>query len=360
MCPATPPTSSRRAPERHIVPPQALRPAKRVSTSDGYEIAFQPQGTGPCVLVLFPYHVSDVELCTLVPPHRRGLAFLSAACTVVPLDLRGSGQSTRACGPLRLEAFSRDLEAVRQAMSVARVSVCAVGAAALVAFAYAARHRGRVSRLVCVQAGASEANRRLLSVRRASPAVEARLRAHALAGVHGAGTVGALAASARAALLPEQLAGWEHLLDTSDLLAWAREVAVPALCVHAADDDLVPLDAARALASTLPHGRLHAFRGRTGLDLWDDVATMHIVRAFLAEGRLPAATPGTRSSPALSERELAVLHLLAAGRTNREIAIALGISVHTVSFHVRGIFGKTGAANRTEAAAHAHRRGLLE
>jgi DNA-binding CsgD family transcriptional regulator len=54
-----------------------------------------------------------------------------------------------------------------------------------------------------------------------------------------------------------------------------------------------------------------------------------------------------------------VLRLLAAGRTNREIAVTLFISVHTVNAHVKTILGKTGSANRVEAAAFAHAHHLI-
>jgi len=60
----------------------------------------------------------------------------------------------------------------------------------------------------------------------------------------------------------------------------------------------------------------------------------------------------------LSQREVEVLRLLAAGKSNREIADALCISLNTVATHVRNILTKTGTANRTEAAAYALRRGL--
>jgi DNA-binding NarL/FixJ family response regulator len=60
----------------------------------------------------------------------------------------------------------------------------------------------------------------------------------------------------------------------------------------------------------------------------------------------------------LSRREVEVLRLLAAGKSNREIADALCISLNTVATHVRNILTKTGTANRTEAAAYALRRGL--
>lgn len=77
----------------------------------------------------------------------------------------------------------------------------------------------------------------------------------------------------------------------------------------------------------------------------------------------PAGTaPASAAAPAaageaLSPREDEVLALLAGGQSNREIASGLGISVHTVASHVRSILAKTGSANRTEAAAHAIRRG---
>ena len=61
----------------------------------------------------------------------------------------------------------------------------------------------------------------------------------------------------------------------------------------------------------------------------------------------------------LSERELQVLRLIAAGKTNQEIAAALSRSPNTVAIHVRNILGKTQAANRAEAAAFAVRHGLL-
>jgi DNA-binding NarL/FixJ family response regulator len=51
---------------------------------------------------------------------------------------------------------------------------------------------------------------------------------------------------------------------------------------------------------------------------------------------------------------------VAAGRSNREIGEELFISGHTVANHVRSILRKTGAANRTEAAAYAFRHALIE
>jgi DNA-binding NarL/FixJ family response regulator len=60
----------------------------------------------------------------------------------------------------------------------------------------------------------------------------------------------------------------------------------------------------------------------------------------------------------LSSRELEVLRLLAAGRSNQQIADELVISLNTVRRHVSNIFDKTGAANRAQATAYAKDLGL--
>jgi DNA-binding NarL/FixJ family response regulator len=72
-----------------------------------------------------------------------------------------------------------------------------------------------------------------------------------------------------------------------------------------------------------------------------------------AETSLPLDEP-------LSERELEVLVLLASGRTNREIARDLFITVGTIKSHTSNIYGKLGAKNRAEALAKARIAGLLK
>ena len=62
----------------------------------------------------------------------------------------------------------------------------------------------------------------------------------------------------------------------------------------------------------------------------------------------------------LSWREVEILRLVAAGRSNQEIGDELSISGHTVANHVRSILRKTGAANRTEAAGYAYRHSLVD
>ncbi|MET4211066.1 helix-turn-helix transcriptional regulator [Bradyrhizobium sp. LA2.1] len=63
---------------------------------------------------------------------------------------------------------------------------------------------------------------------------------------------------------------------------------------------------------------------------------------------------------ALTQRELDVLALMAEGASNKLIARQLGISVHTVKFHVGSLLDKLDATGRTDAVAHAARRGVIE
>jgi DNA-binding CsgD family transcriptional regulator len=94
------------------------------------------------------------------------------------------------------------------------------------------------------------------------------------------------------------------------------------------------------------------------------------IRALAQRARIPLPSPPEGSGePArapdmpvpyrLTERELAVLRLLAAGRTNAQIGAELYISPKTASVHVTGILRKLGVANRVQAAALAERAGLL-
>ena len=61
----------------------------------------------------------------------------------------------------------------------------------------------------------------------------------------------------------------------------------------------------------------------------------------------------------LSERELQVLHLLSAGKSNQEIAGELVLATGTIKRHLNNIFGKLNVSSRTQCAARARELGLL-
>jgi LuxR family maltose regulon positive regulatory protein len=100
----------------------------------------------------------------------------------------------------------------------------------------------------------------------------------------------------------------------------------------------------------------------------DDLAghTRAILAAFPGNRPVPPPTPGpaaiTPPAPLaepLTERELEVLQLIATGLKYREIATRLVISLNTVRFHVKAVYGKLGANNRTQAVTTARRLGIL-
>ena len=62
---------------------------------------------------------------------------------------------------------------------------------------------------------------------------------------------------------------------------------------------------------------------------------------------------------ALTRRELSVLRLVAQGLGNKEIASELGISTHTVKYHLASLLAKLGVHSRTEAVTIGLRRGLV-
>jgi LuxR family maltose regulon positive regulatory protein len=78
-----------------------------------------------------------------------------------------------------------------------------------------------------------------------------------------------------------------------------------------------------------------------------------------APARSPAGPAGLPVAEPLTERELDVLRLLAAGRSNPEIARALYVEVNTVKTHVKNLYGKLGVHSRMQVVKHARELGLL-
>jgi two-component system, NarL family, nitrate/nitrite response regulator NarL len=121
-----------------------------------------------------------------------------------------------------------------------------------------------------------------------------------------------------------------------DALTWGARGVLP----RDADDDLL-VSALRA-----------ASRGLTV------IAPTFLDALLNAEAREPAPTP-TPSGESLTTREREVLGHIAEGLSNKLIAHQLGISEHTVKFHVNAVMARLGAQSRTEAVVTAARRGLL-
>jgi DNA-binding CsgD family transcriptional regulator/pimeloyl-ACP methyl ester carboxylesterase len=331
--------------------------------ADGGRVAFHVLGSGPPLAMLFPLHVNHLTLNWRVPLHRGAMEYLARYFTVINLDFRGAGLSDSVRGELTTDTLCDGLSAVLSELDVRRAALVAMGAAGPVACHFAARHAQQVSHLVFVASGGSDANQQLLHLRHGTPDVEAQLRGALLGGLGDKRNATRLAAVARGALDAATLAQWERLLRRHEAEPVAVAITVPALYLHAADDQLVPLRAAEAFIERFEIVTLKIVPGRSGMDVWRNRAAVDAVLRFLrAEQPAVRERRSTRlnrvNAEGLSAREIEVVRLIAVGRTNRQIADELFISVNTVSYHLRNIFAKTGAANRTEAAAFAFAAGL--
>ena len=85
-----------------------------------------------------------------------------------------------------------------------------------------------------------------------------------------------------------------------------------------------------------------------------------VVAEFARQGeRTPRRPPAPPLAEPLSSREHDVLRRLAEGRSNKEIAVELGIAEGTVKNHMSNVLGKLGALDRTQAALRARELGLI-
>lgn len=172
-----------------------------------------------------------------------------------------------------------------------------------------------------------------------------------------------LSVVAEAATLTELLAPEADVLvlvGPLDLTALEKSVAVLLLT----DDPLEArklFDLSVAARGVLPvnagEDELGAAVRALGEGLW--VGAPSLVQGLL--WRRPPETPSDAEYPGepLTEREGQVLQLTAQGLANKQIAAALGISEHTVKFHLSSLYAKLGVTGRMEAVRAGARRGLV-
>lgn len=84
------------------------------------------------------------------------------------------------------------------------------------------------------------------------------------------------------------------------------------------------------------------------------------LRAVAVGLRVSLLTPSEEKPPSLTPREAEILACLGEGLSNKAAARRLGISAHTVKFHLEAVFAKLGAVSRTDAVARGLRSGLLK
>jgi DNA-binding NarL/FixJ family response regulator len=144
-----------------------------------------------------------------------------------------------------------------------------------------------------------------------------------------------------------------------EALSDARDERAPILALLA---DIKALEKARALLMAGARGVLpQDTPARTLAAALAAVSHgMVVIDPTLIAAALPASSDlPNEDTTELTPRESEVLRLIAEGLPNKTIALKLGISEHTVKFHVNAILTKFGAQSRTEAVVRATRAGLL-
>ncbi len=133
--------------------------------------------------------------------------------------------------------------------------------------------------------------------------------------------------------------------------------------------DIVLADGGALASPSLPVLRLAAGEDEEASVLPPDLTPVQLDAALRAVAAgLRVSLPGSAAAgfaeaepprPLLTPRELEILRALGDGLTNKGVARRLGISAHTVKFHLEAVFAKLGAASRAEAVAKGLRRGLI-
>lgn len=132
-----------------------------------------------------------------------------------------------------------------------------------------------------------------------------------------------------------------------------------------ADADIVLADAASNAPEALPVLRLGERDEDAPLPSTLTPAQLDAALRAMSVGlrvSLPAPAGFAEAEPArplLTPRELEILACLGEGMSNKEVARKLGISAHTVKFHLEAVFTKLDATSRAEAVAKGLRRGLI-
>jgi pimeloyl-ACP methyl ester carboxylesterase/DNA-binding CsgD family transcriptional regulator len=350
---------------------QARQQIRFCSAHDGVRIAYAMSGRGP-PLVKVANWLSHLEYDWESPVWRPLLAELSRDHTLVRYDERGCGLSDWNVEDLSFDAWIHDLETVVEAAGVDRFPLLGISQGASIACAYAVRHPERVTQLI-LHGGYTRGRLRRAKTPQQRDEAEMMIR---LAEIGWGRENPAFRQFFTTQFIPdgtpEQHRWWNELvristspanaarimrnfgeIDVGDLLT---RVACPTLVLHATHDARVPFEEGRMLAGLIPGARFVPIESNNhvlldsepGWQRWLDE-----VRAFL-----PHASTADPAFARLTQRERALLELIAQGRDNAQIAARLGLSEKTVRNHITSIFAKLEVDNRARAIVVARNAGF--
>ena len=336
-------------------------------------IAYAVCGNGPPLLMSASW-LTHLEHQWRSLAWRPWLEHFSSRYTLVRYDSRGCGLSDRDIRDVSFDFWVRDFEAVADAAGYESYSLLGTCQGGPIAVEYAARHPGRVSRLVLY----GSYSRGLLR-RPATPGQEQRARvlidmlglgwgdeSHAYLQVWASlfqpgGTIEHLRSWSEQQRLSTTAQMAARLFAATfevDVQASAQRIRCPALVINPERDALVPLDEGRRLAALIPGARFSSIDSNNHMPLPDEPAWKRLreeIDSFLGGGR--AAAPAARFA-GLTTREREVLEAIAGGLDNAEIATRLRLSEKTVRNHITRVFDKIGVEHRYQAIVVARDAGL--
>jgi DNA-binding winged helix-turn-helix (wHTH) protein/alpha-beta hydrolase superfamily lysophospholipase len=269
-------TDDREAPAALTDETAATRQTVRFcSAPDGTRIAFAVSGEGP-PLMRAGHWLTHLEHDWHSPIWRPLLDELGKSFTVIRYDQRGNGLSDRDFERDTLDAFADDLAAVADAAGLDRFPIYATSQGVPTAIEFAARHPGRVARLV-LHGGYHKG--RLLR----EPADREQAEAYMSLMRHGWGAEGSQFLQAFASLYipdgtPEQIASLVELqkitttpetavrlrraFDSFEVTDRLAEMTVPTLVIHARNDAIHPLQQGIEMAAMIPNAELEVLETR--------------------------------------------------------------------------------------------------
>jgi pimeloyl-ACP methyl ester carboxylesterase/DNA-binding CsgD family transcriptional regulator len=345
-----------------------------VESADGSRIAYSVIGSGPPLVITPVLPGTHLEMDWQLPDRKEWYTRLAQSFTVVRYDGRGAGLSQREVTDLSLQAHVADLRAIVDKLGFEQFALLSRHLAAPIALTFAADHPERISRLVLWNAvyrvadfTSTKRQQALLSLLENDWELFTETSAYASQGWPETARARQFAAYTRASI--SQTMYRQYLLafagvDVSTVLA---RVSCPTLVFHRKDVAKFELAVSQMLAASLANARLVLAEGESTALFGEDLPNItETIEEFLQE--ICAHTPSddahetvistAGASSNFTGREVEILRLVSSGKHNREIADALGVSVHTVDRHLANIFSKIGAHNRVEAATFALTHGF--
>jgi DNA-binding CsgD family transcriptional regulator/pimeloyl-ACP methyl ester carboxylesterase len=342
-------------------------PVQYVTTSDGFDIAFADSGAGRPV-VLLPGPWNNLRLMWRQPAYRRFFEAIAMRYRLIQFDGRGWGLSSRGLGPDHtMQHRTRDLEAVVDRLRLKGFCLISPNHLCHCAVPYTLEHPDQVDGLVLWNPGWNQLEKGLLLPEEELASRSWELLVRTQTEHFGVGDVDLEAARFRESVTREDFFAETAATLRSDLRPQLPSVTVPTLILGTRNSLLRPKaeETWRQLAGLIPGAILELFDdermlgGLTNEGTEPPAAAVIIQFIKMLPGHDEQKEPATLFTATLSQREIQVLRLIAAGKSNQQIGDELVISLNTVLRHVSNIFAKTGVANRAEAASFAHRHSLI-